>query len=121
MQSINIYLKIFLLILVQVFYGVSINAPVSTMDTISSSSFSLEGKSYIYNYSPDKMPSPNEEHKHHLTDIETLDEEPTQQHQNQVNLICLLNTFIRDSSIGTDTILYPKPYFDISAPPPEFG
>lgn len=62
---------------------------------------------------------PGSEHKHQMSDLESVDEEPTQQHPHKtelnhpVYLTCII------SSYKTDSDNYPSPLFDIAVPPPE--
>jgi hypothetical protein len=122
MQSINTYVRIIIiLLLIQLFYATSINASSIPIKPSITSSFSTNYLSHNYVIYSNKLPSPKEEHKHHLTDVESVDEEPTQQHQSPIKLIYIIDNIIIDAPIRMDAIFYPSPYFDITAPPPEIS
>ena len=66
-----------------------------------------------------QVPASALEHQHHMSDVESVDEEPTQHHQYKIELphpVCL--PCLKCSGIF-DSNFYPSPFFDITAPPPE--
>ena len=94
MQSINIILSFSVLLLIVLFLSVTDHASV----------IQVAGSGH--------------EH-HHMSDVESVDEEPTQQHQLKIELQHPVWLPVLKSSGSIDSNFYPSPFFDITAPPPE--
>lgn len=95
MQSINIILSFSVLLLIFLFLSVTDHASVI------------------------QVAASDHEHHHHMSDVESVDEEPTQQHQLKIELHHPVWLPVLKSSGSIDSNFYPSPFFDITAPPPE--
>ena len=75
--------------------------------------------SVMDNASVNQVAASEHEHQHHMSDFESVDEEPTQQHLHKIELEHPVYFTRITSAYKTDSGFYPSPLFDITVPPPE--